>query len=214
MNPVNMNQEQIEQYVSGRMSESDARAFEDYCVANPEFARQVEFEQRLKAGIVQASRGSTEEFVRSNKPLSWSLAAAASVVFVVLGGFWTWQKLAPSAAPAIMAAVAPNMQHEVRTLRLELTRGSHTTPELRQGLWRVEIVGLFDTNHQYSVALDRFDAKRNIDTLALLHGQLPASPHTLTVLIDSDQLTPGAYSLRVRKQASTEEAVDFEFLRR
>ena len=54
-----MNQDQIEQYVSGRMGESDARVFEEYCVANPEFARQVEFEQRLKAGIVQASRGST-----------------------------------------------------------------------------------------------------------------------------------------------------------
>jgi hypothetical protein len=38
-----MNQDSIERYVQGRMSESDARAFEDYCVAHPEFARQVEF---------------------------------------------------------------------------------------------------------------------------------------------------------------------------
>jgi hypothetical protein len=213
MNPVN--QEQIEQYVSGRMSESDARAFEEYCLANPEFARQVEFEQRLKAGIVQASRGSTEEFVRSNHPMGgWRLAAAASVTFVLFGGFWAWNKLHAPAAREIMAVVAPDDKHEVRTLRLALVRGSQTTPELPHGQWRVEIVGLFDTDHLYSVALDRLDAKRNIDTLATLYGQRPVSPHSLEVLIDSDRLEPGAYSLRIRKQASTEEAVDIEFLRR
>ncbi len=41
-------------------------AFEDYCLANPEFARQVEFEQRLKAGLTLVASGSTAEFVRSN----------------------------------------------------------------------------------------------------------------------------------------------------
>lgn len=210
-----MNQEQIEQYVSGRMSEDDARAFEEYCVANPEFARQVEFEQRLKAGIVQVSRGSTEEFVRSNNPVSgWQMAAAASVVFVLLGGFWMWQSAGTPEHRELMAVVEPGMKHEVRTMRLALVRGSDTTPELQPGLWRVEVVGLFDTNHHYSIALDRLDVKRNIDTLATLHGQHPVSKNSLEVLIDSDQLQPGAYSLRIRKQASTEEALDFEFLRR
>jgi hypothetical protein len=210
-----MNQDQIEQYVSGRMSESDARVFEEYCVANPEFARQVEFEQRLKAGIVQASRGSTEEFVRSNNPISslqW--AAAACIAFVLLGGLWMWQTPGSSGPHELMAVVAPGMKHEVRTMRLAMVRGSDSIPELQRGLWRVEIVGLFDTNHHYSVALDRLDAKRNIDTLATLYGQHPVSQNSLEVLIDSDQLPPGAYSLRVRKQTSTEEAVDFEFLRR
>src|SRR5687768_13067299 len=87
MSAKEMNQAQIEQFVAGRMSESDARAFEDYCVANPEFARQVEFEQRLKAGITLVSRGSTEEFVRSSQPLRWQLAAAAGVVIVLFVGF-------------------------------------------------------------------------------------------------------------------------------
>lgn len=210
-----MNQEQIEQYVSGRMSESDARAFEEYCVANPEFARQVEFEQRLKAGIVQASRGSTEEFVRSDNPMGGlRLAAAACVAFVLLGGFWMWQAGDSRVPREIMAAVAPGAKHEVRTMRMAMVRGSDSVPELQRGLWRVEIVGLFDTDHPYSVALDRLDAKRNIDTLATLHGQHPASPNSLEVMIDSDQLQPGTYSLRVRKQTSTDEAVDFEFLRR
>lgn len=207
-----MNQQQMEQYVSGRMSESDARAFEDYCVANPDFARQVEFEQRLKAGITQVARGNTAEFVRSNNPVRWQLAAAAGIVFVLFAGFFLYNRYVPRNEP-IMAAVMPGAQTQAKLLRLALVRGTEATPELPGGLVRVAIAGLFDTGFQYSVALDRLDPKRNIDTIATLYGQHPASPVTLEVMVDSDQLEPGTYSLRVRKQASSEEALDFEFLK-
>jgi hypothetical protein len=196
------------------MGESDAHAFEDYCVANPEFARQVEFEQRLKSGIAQVARGNTAEFVRSHHPVRWSLAAAAGIAFVLFAGFYLWNRVVPHAQPAIMAAVSADSPREDTLLRLALVRGSETTPELPPGLVRVAIAGLFDPGFQYSVALDRLDPKRNIDTVATLYGQHPASAMTLEVMVDSDQLEPGTYSLRVRKQASSEEALDFEFLKR
>jgi hypothetical protein len=63
----------------------------------------------------------------------------------------------------------------------------------------------------YSVALDRREQNQKIDTVATLNDQKPASPMSLEVLIDSKQLRPGSYSLRVRKQASGEEALDFGF---
>jgi hypothetical protein len=209
-----MNQDQIEQYVQGRMSEADARAFEEYCVGHPEFARQVEFEQRLKAGIVQVARGSTAEFVRSDHPMRWSLAAAAGMVFVMLGGLWVWQRHAPHAVPTIMAAVSQDDVRIDHALRLALVRGNDLTPVLPEGRVRVEIAGLFDTGHAYSVALDRLDTKRNVDTVATLSDQHPTSPVALVVMVDSDRLEPGTYSLRVRKQSSEEEALDFEFLKR
>ena len=47
-----MNQQQlIEQYVAGKLGEAEAEAFEVACLEDPELARQVEFEQRLKSGI-------------------------------------------------------------------------------------------------------------------------------------------------------------------
>jgi hypothetical protein len=208
-----MNQEQLEQYVAGRMSETDARAFEDYCVANPEFARQVEFEQRLKAGIAQVARGDTAEFVRSNHPMHWSLAAAAGIVFVLFAGFFLYNRYMPRHQPFIMAAVTTDGQRHGTLLRLALVRGTENTPELPRGEVRVAIAGLFDPGFQYSIALDRLDTRRNIDTIATLYGQRPTSPVTLEVMVDSDRLEPGAYSLRVRKQASSEEALDFEFLK-
>jgi hypothetical protein len=208
-----MNQDQIEQYVRGRMSEADARAFEEYCVANPEFARQVEFEQRLKAGMTQVARGPIAEFVRSGNPLRWNLAAAASILFVSAFGLWFWHTYVPPTPTAIMVSVGDGKSRVDHTLRLALIRGNDLTPVLPSGRVRVQIVGLFDTGSPYSVALDRLDTKRNVDTIATLYGQQPASPVTLEVVVDSKRLEPGTYSLRVRKQASEDEALDFEFLK-
>jgi hypothetical protein len=52
-----------------------------------------------------------------------------------------------------------------------------------------------------------------VDTVATLYSQHPTSPITLEVMIESDQLAPGNYSLRVRRQASDEESLDFGFMK-
>jgi hypothetical protein len=207
-----MNQEHIERYVAGRMSEAEALAFEEYCLSNPEFARQVDYEQRLKAGLAQVASGSTAEFVRSDHPLRWGLAAAASVLIALVAVVYFWTSGVQAPAGTILAAVTDSAPHGA-SLRLALVRGSDTTPALPPGLVRVEIVGLFEAGNQYSVALDRLEQNQKIDTIATLNDQLPNSPVSLEVLIDSKQLRPGPYSLRVRKQASGEEALDFGFVK-
>jgi hypothetical protein len=208
-----MNQDLIDRYVAGRLGEAEAVAFEEYCLANPEFAKQVEFEQRLKAGIVQVASGSTAEFVRSNHPLPWRLAAAAGVLLAVISAFFVWSRVLPTHTPAVMAAVTTDDQRSGASLRLALVRGNDGMPALQSGLVRVEIVGLFDLGFHYSVALDRLEHGKNVDTIATLYSQHPTSPITLEVMIDSDQLRSGSYSLRVRKQASDEDALDFGFVK-
>jgi hypothetical protein len=208
-----MNQDQIEQYLAGRMSEADARAFEDYCVAHPEFAKQVELDQRLKAGLVEVARGSTAEFVRSSNPMHWQMAAAAAGILLSLFTvLYLWQRPVPE-APPVLAAMSAG-EHDGKSLRLALVRGTDSRPALQRERVRVEIAGLFDMHSHYSVALDRIDLKKNIETVATVHGVRPISPVSLEVLVDGDQLRPGSYSLRVRRQTSVEEPLDFEFLRR
>jgi hypothetical protein len=209
-----MNRDRIEQYLSGRMSESEARAFEDYCVAHTEFAKEVELEQRLKAGLAKVARGSTAEFVRSGHPARWQIAAIAAGILVSLATlFVVWNHATPGAPTAILAAV-PDGGSQGESLRLALVRGDETKPALQSGHVRVEIAGLFDTEFHYTVALDRIDHEKDIETVATVHGVRPSSPVTLEVMVDSDQLPPGSYSLRVRKQTSIDEPLDFEFLRR
>jgi hypothetical protein len=207
-----MNQDQIDQYIAGSMSAEDARAFEDYCVANPAFARQVEYEQRLRIGLAQVASGSTAEFVRSESPLRWSLAAAAGVLIALFAVMYAWTTGVQTPPPAIMASVVGGSPAGDTSMRLALVRGSDSIPTLPDGLVRVEIVGLFETGYFYSVALDRREHNQN-DTIATLNDQRPSSPMGLDVLIDSKQLRSGSYSLRVRKQASGEEALDFGFER-
>ena len=135
-----MNQQQlIEQYVAGKLAEAEAEAFEVSCLEDPELARQVEFEQRLKAGLEQVARGSTAEFVRSQGTLGWRLAAAASVVLFLCAGFYLWQRL-PGVHPQVLAAVT-SAEHEGPSMRLALVRGAESAPQLPSGKVRVEIVG-------------------------------------------------------------------------
>ncbi len=208
-----MNQAHIDQYVAGRMGEAEACAFEDYCLANPEFARQVEYEQRLKAGLALVARGSTAEFVRSNDhPLRWNIAAAAGVLLSVFTMYFVWNHYFPPAVKPLLAAVTSESQRSGPTLRLALVRGNENAPVLPDGSVRVEIVGLFDLGSHYSVGLDKLD-KNTYDTVATLYSQHPTSPVTLEVMIESDKLPPGTYSLRVRKQSSDEESLDLGFVK-
>jgi hypothetical protein len=206
-----MNQQQIEQYVTGRMSEAEAEAFEEFCLENPEFAKQVEVEQRMKAGLAQVARGSTAEFVRTNDG-GWKLAIAASVLLFVCAGIFFWQRSA-SSHPNILVAVAGDSSHVGPTMRLAQVRGAGDLPSLPGGMVRVEIVGLFESGEHYDVVLDRLHSNKTTETVAMLKGQYPGSSVSLVVLLDSDQLASGAYSLLVARNGSRDEPLEFGFVK-
>lgn len=209
-----MNQELIEKFVAGRLGEAEAEAFEEYCIANPEFAKQVEYEQRLKAGIALVARGSTAEFVRSpqHRPMHWNIAAAAGILLSVFTLYFMWTRYEPTAVKPVMAAVTTDEQRNGNSLRLALVRGNEAAPVLQPGTTRVEIVGLFDLGFHYSVVLDRLEKNEKV-AIATLYSQHPTSPVTIEVMIDGNRLAPGAYLLRVRRQASDEESLDFGFIK-
>ena len=204
-----MNQAQIEQYVAGKLGPREAEEFEAYCVANPEFAKQVEFEQRLRDGIREVAQGSTAEFVRASAEPRWKLAAAASVVLAVGALSWTWwQHQSNKLGRAVMAAVSTEAQRNGPSLRLAQVRGAESVPTLGSRVTRVEIVGLFDSASLYNITLDRIEDQR-ARTLTTLYGQHPNTPVTLEFMLDAEDLPAGSYTVRVRKQASDEEPLDF-----
>lgn len=209
-----MNQEKIEQYVAGKLGQEEAEAFEVYCIENPEFARQVEFEQRLRAGIAQVARGSTAEFVRSAEQPNWRLAIAASVLLAALVGVFIWQRSAPFGAVPVMAAVTTEAQRDTPVLRLALVRGAESSSGLGAAPTRIEIVGLFDPGYHYTISLDRLAGSGGVENISTLYGQHPTSPVTLEVIVDGHRLRAGAYTLRVRKQGSDDEPLEFSFERR
>jgi hypothetical protein len=203
-----MNQALIEQYVSNKLDGTEAEEFEAYCVANPEFAKQVEFEQRLRAGLALVARSNTAEFVRASAEPRWKLAAAASVLLAIGAISWTWYHQSNKLGRAVMAAVSSDAQRNGASLRLAQVRGAESVPTLGSRVLRVEIVGLFDSAALYNITLDRIEDQR-ARTLTTLYGQHPNSPVTLEFMLDAEDLPAGSYTLRVRKQSSDEEPLDF-----
>jgi hypothetical protein len=207
-----MNPALIEQYVSGKLGAKEAEEFEAYCVANPEFAKQVEFEQRLRAGIVEVAKSPTEEFVRSSRVSYWKFAAAASVLLAIGALAFTWWPPGGLKDHVLMAAVTTDAERGGPSLRLARVRGADDVPKLHPGVMRVEIVGLFDTSAHYSVTLDRIEPGP-AESLSALYRQHPSSPVTLEFMLDSGRLQAGSYALRVRKQSSDEESLDFDVVK-
>lgn len=208
-----MNPALIEQYVSGELGGKEAEEFEAYCVANPEFAKQVEFEQRLRAGLVEVAQSPTEEFVRSSRVSYWKFGAAASVL-LALGAlaFASWWS-GGLHGRVLMAAVTTDAERSGPSLRLAQVRGVDDVPKLQSGVMRVEIVGLFDTAAHYSVTLDHIEPDRPAESLFTLYRQHPSSPITLEIMLDSGRLQAGYYALRVRKQTSDEDSLDFNVVK-
>lgn len=208
-----MNPDVIQQYVSGKLVGKEAEEFEAYCLANPEFAKQVEFEQRLRAGIAEVAKGSTEEFVRSQRVPYWKYAAAASVLLAVAAIAFAWWTSSGMGGHVIMAAVTSEAERSGPSLRLAQVRGAYDLPRLHAEVMRVEIVGLFDTASHYSVTLDWLKPDRTAESISSLYGQHPSSPVTLEFMLDSGRLKAGYYTLRVRKQGSDEDFLDFDIVK-
>jgi hypothetical protein len=208
-----MNQDLIEQYVAGKLGEAEAEAFEAYCVAHPEFAKQVEFEQRLRAGIAEIARGSTAEFVRANNPFAYRFAVAATVLVVLGAGFFGWRTWGTAATRPILTAVASDAPNDSPALRLAQVRGAADRFTLQDDTVRVEIVGLFDSEYHYSVELARLRDGEHAEKVATLYSQHPNSPVTLEVMLHGERLPPGTYLLRVRKQSADEEPLEFDFVK-
>ena len=195
-------------------SEAEADAFEDSCVANPEFARQVELEQRLKAGLAQVARGSTSEFVRSDDDPSagaWPLPPAC------------WRScsrrlICGSACRARSHTSWPRSRGDAAAQRRRRC-GSRWCAARRicrscraaRCAWKSSACSIRAfTTVSRSIACG---PEKDAETVATLYGQHPSSPVTLEVMLDSEQLDAGAYSLRVLKQASDEEPLDFGFVK-
>lgn len=201
----------VEQYVAGAMGDSEADAFEEACLRDPDLARRVEVEQRMKLGFEQVARNS-EEFVRSSSTGFWQLAVAAGLLVVLTAGVWFLQRGAPKPDERALAAVVPELLYGGTSMRLGPV-SEENMPELPRGVVRVAITGSFEAGAAYSVSLDRLHAVKPAQTIASLADQKPASGTELDVMLDSDLLEPGTYSLRVQRQGSGDKALDFSFIK-
>jgi hypothetical protein len=210
-----MNQMLIDQYVAGRLNDRDAEEFEAYCLSNPEFAKQVEAEQLMKAGIAEVARTSPQDFMPPARDTSWRwrLPLAASFVAALGIVLYSWVPNAVTRAP-VLAATSAAGASAGPVLRLAMVRGADGLPALPSGRVRVEIAALFEPDEDYTVMLIPLEGSPAAREVAALERHRPASSVSMQVMVDSDRLAPGAYTLRVRRGDAADEPLDFTFLKR
>jgi hypothetical protein len=71
----------VTDYLANRLNEEEAKAFEQYCLEHPDFAREVEREIALKVGLRQAHQSTAQVSMPTQKRRygRWPLALAACV---------------------------------------------------------------------------------------------------------------------------------------
>lgn len=213
-----MNQQLIDSYVAGRLGEKEAEEFEAYCLAHPEFARQVESEQLLRAGVRRVAHESPGEFAAQAQARTraarayWPLALAASLALAI-GIAWIIRM--PGAASLPMLTAVGTDAGALPVMRLAMVRSAvDGLPQLPPGRVRVEIAGLFDPGADYTVWLQRQDAPVDAAAeAATLPNQRSASGTSLQVIVEGERLAAGAYTLKVQRAQSPDEPLELVFFK-
>jgi hypothetical protein len=126
--PAPPGQNVISAYLANRLTETEAQAFEQYCLEHPDFASDVERDLQLKVGLAQIQPQVPRAMTR---PQSWwPLALAASIVLAALGFLLLRSEQAPPTLFAFRAISAlPATLHNAPITRAALvqTRGNQST---------------------------------------------------------------------------------------
>jgi hypothetical protein len=212
---VDSDLERMQDYVGGRLSEQEHRAFEERLLRDPALVREFEQSLRLRDGLEQLrTQGYFDEHAPRPRALrAWlpALAAAAAVAVVAL---FVWVQRASLPAGILQAslagnrAAAPIAQFTFVSMRggtaQELTLPPSGVVEFRA------TPPLHDAGTHYRMSLLRQDVAgaRTLGSLTELTQGAGGYVHGFA---NAANLTPGLYTLRLEADAPRGSAATFPF---
>jgi hypothetical protein len=215
----------VADYLANRLSEAEAQAFELYCLNHPEFARHVEREVALKAGIRQVQAAGSEGAKVSALPspkrkyAGWPLALAASVVIVISAVVvYQYSSKSPSGLVAFTSVsdLPEKLRHAaVSQIRLARMRGSDTVlTVLASSDGVVEFRLIPDSTSEsglYSVRIAA-ESTTSIEPLTV-SGLKPTADGFLEVYVPAAPMIGRTWVVSVRNDADTANAQNPETFR-
>ncbi len=209
----------VSDYVAGRLSDADAAALEDYCVAHPEFVREVEGEEHLREVLRAAGAGSFVGRRASASGRWWRPAAliAASIAATGLAiGWFALQRLATT--PLLLAASVNQLGNVADSGGLEriiLNRVRSSGPSTVLVARSAEVVAIevsgteFAPGTQCTLELRRFNEEGGLDAVARGTAHV-GTQGSVTVYARRELFGDGGYRLRISAQESqSDESFDF-----
>lgn len=202
----------VQRYLAGTLSDAEAQAFEEACLADPALMEELNRDWQLKAGLQElAARGKLQSLLnapaaapRASSPAragspSW-LALAACIVAAVALGLVAWlgtrladqqrentqlrASLAQTGAPRVLSSA----------VRLMSLRGDRVAIELPETGW----IGLALDASGLEGETVRVQLTREAGAVVWEQSHTVPGEGTLFVVMDSAQLQPGDYDLALQ----------------
>jgi hypothetical protein len=210
----------MQDFIGGRLSDDECRAFEDRLARDPGLARELEQSLRIREGLQQLR---TRGYVRKTRPVSrslrtWVPAALAAAAIAGLALF-LWVPRAAGPVSLLMASpgthIAGDAASRVAAHFTFVSLRGGTAPDLElpsAGLIEIRAApGSRPTAERYRVTLVRWDERGPARTIALLTDLAVGTDGYLHCYADATRLTTGNYVLRVQPDDDTGAAEVFPF---
>jgi hypothetical protein len=212
--------ERMRDYMVGRLSDDERRAFEDRLGRDPELVRELEQSLRLREGLLQlkaqgyfkrpAVRTSLGARVRGLKRQDWLPALAAAAVGALVLFLWVQPRMTASGVlrAAVDSPVAPQFNFiAMRSSSLPVVTLPPTGPiELRVQ------PAAHATVSRFRVTLLRESEHAAQTPVGALAGLVLGADDSIHFYADSARLTAGTYRLQVEPDAGVNAAAEsFEF---
>lgn len=207
----------MQDYIVGRLSDEERRAFEDRLVSDPELVRELEHSLRMREGLQQLR---AQGYFAGLASRGWSfrlwLPAVAAAAVTALALF-LWAQRERGASAVLMASlgspggveVAPPVTAHFTFLSVR----DGSTPELDlppAGLIEIRAAPASRvTGQRYRVTLVRGGQGGSAETVAALSGLPLRSDGYVYCFAAASRLTPGDYVLRIEPPAATPEEFPF-----
>jgi hypothetical protein len=210
----------MQDFIGGRLSADECRAFEDRLARDPGLARELEQSLRMREGLQQLR---TRGYIRKTRPVSpgyrtWAPAALAAAAIAGLALF-LWVPRGAGPVSVLMASpgtyTAGDAASRVAAHFTFVSMRGSTVPDLElpsAGLIEIRTApGSHPMAERYRVTLVRWDESGPARTVALLSDLAVGTDGYVHCYADATRLTAGNYVLRVQPDPDTGLADVFAF---
>lgn len=201
----------LQDFIVGRMSDDERRAFEDRLVRDPNLVHELEQSLRMREGLRQLrTQGYFERSAsRRASPRIWVPALAAAACAGLALFLWLSRTTGPS--PILLASLESRTAADVGPLvaahfTFVAVRGS-SVPDLDlppAGLIEIRVApSTRETIHRYHLTLVRHEEGSIAQPVAELTRLAPDTNGYVHCYADASRLTPGSYLLRLEPDTNT-----------
>ncbi len=196
----------MQDFIAGRLSDDEHRAFEDRLVCEPELVRELEVSLRMREGLQQLR---TRGYFRQAGPRGRSFRLWVPALVAAAGAglaLFLWLPRVTGPSPILMPSLASRAVSDVAPP----VTAHFTFVSMRGGSWPdldLPSAGLIEiraaptirqTVHRYRVTLVRQEEGGFAESVAALHGLVLSADGYVHCFADASRLAPGSYVLRLQ----------------